>query len=138
MAEWQAAAAAADGAPRPPHARTAAADASAPDGVVTPAPGADEAAYAEELAAELAGVPYSAADTRASGAKAAARVAAAPAARLEAEAPGSEAEAQALSHVLLPRKRKELYTAMQMSRAKKAQATNTLRERKQARKQQVE
>ena len=94
-----------------------------------PAADADEAAYAVQLAAELAGVPFSSAGAQV-GDKPAAPRAAAP--RLGVDAPGGEAEAEALSHVLLPRKRKELYKAMQMGRAKKEEATGALRARKQA------
>jgi hypothetical protein len=140
VAEWQAAAAAAGGAARPARVRATAPGAAAAEGAPPPAGDADEAAYAAELAAELAGVPFSAAGAgagagrgaAAAAAKPRARAAAAPAARLEPEAPGSEAEALALSHVLLPRKSKELYKAMQMGRQKKAAATGVLRARKNA------
>jgi hypothetical protein len=110
--------------------------AAAAEGAPPPAGDSDEAAYAAELAAELAGVPFSAAAAGAghgaTAAKPRARAAAAPAARLEPEAPGSEAEALSLSHVLLPRKSKELYKAMQMGRQKKAVATGVLCARKNA------
>jgi pescadillo protein len=139
VAEWQAAAAAAGGVARPARVRGAAPGTAAAEGAPAPAGDADEASYAAELAAELAGVPFSAAAAGgARGAVAAAAkprgraAAAAPAARLEPEAPGAEAEALALSHVLLPRKSKELYKAMQMGRQKKAAATGVLRARKAA------
>ena len=121
VAEWQAAAAAGGAAP-PVRARGT--DAGTPASV--PAADAEEAAYAAQLAAELAGVPFSSAGAQ----EPAAPRSAAP--RLGADAPGGEAEAEALSHVLLPRKRKELYKAMQMGRAKKEAATGALRARKQA------
>jgi len=53
------------------------------------------------------------------------RVAAAPQA-------DEEAEVAALGHVLLPRKQKELYKAMQMGNAKKKAQADTLRARKAA------
>jgi hypothetical protein len=98
--------------------------------VAAPAAEAEEAAYAAQLAAELAGVPFSSAGSKFDGKPAPAPRSAAP--RLGADAPGGEAEAEALSHVLLPRKRKELYKAMQMGRAKKEAVTGAQRARKQA------
>ena len=90
--------------------------------------GVAETEYASGLAAELAGVPFSA------GGASHPHAAAVPASQLGAE-PASgeaEAEAEALTHVLLPRKKKELYKAMQMGKAKKAAAMDVLRTRKAA------
>ena len=86
--------------------------------------GAAETEYASGLAAELAGVPFSA------GGVSLPRAEAVPASQLGADPASGEAEAEALTHVLLPRKKKELYKAMQMGKAKKAAATDVLRARK--------
>ena len=88
--------------------------------------GVAETEYASGLAAELAGVPFSA------GGASHPRAAAVPASQLGAEPASGEAEAEALTHVLLPRKMKELYKAMQMGKAKKAAAMDVLRTRKAA------
>jgi pescadillo protein len=88
---------------------------------------ADTNAYASELAAEFAGVPYSAAAEAADGGE---EEAAEPLrrVRLAQQTDGEEeAEAAVLSHVLLPRKQKELYKAMSMGRAKRAEKSAALK-----------
>jgi len=115
VAEWQAAA------------RGAAVARLADAGDEPPAAAADGGAYAAELAAEFAGVPYSAAGAAAEEEEAeeAPRAPRAPPAQqTEGE---EEAEAAVLSHVLLPRKQKELYKAMTMGRAKKAERSAALK-----------
>lgn len=123
VAEWQAAA---GGVAAPVHARDASAVPAAGDAAPVQAACVAENEYAMGLASELSGVPFSA------GGVAHPRAAAMPASQLGAEPASGEAEAEALTHVLLPRKKKELYKAMQMGKAKKAAATDVLRARKAA------
>ena len=124
VAEWQAAAAGVVAALQYSAAPAVATAADAAPAHV--AQTAAETEYAQGLAAELAGVPFSA------GGSSHPRAAAMPASQLGAEPASGEAEAEALTHVLLPRKKKELYKAMQMGKAKKAAATDVLRARKAA------
>jgi hypothetical protein len=125
VAEWQAAA---GGVAAPAHVRATPAVATAGDAAQAHAAhtGAAETEYAQGLAAELAGVPFSAGGTMQLHAVGL------PASQLGAEPATGEAEAEALTHVLLPRKKKELYKAMQMGKAKKDAASDVLRARKAA------
>ena len=125
VAEWQAAA---GGIVAPSHARATSAITAASDAAqaLVAHTGVAETEYAMGLAAELAGVPFSA------GVTSQPHAVAVPASQLGAEPAAGEAEAEALTHVLLPRKKKELYKAMQIGKAKKAAATDVLRARKAA------